>query len=152
MKKKEVKYKNRYGDIYWFVYDKKSNPNVVKMYGDFNYLRIGYPNIYDDAYDKYCEDHKHSNYKLTFEQFKNEVHEYNDEISDYTHMKYLKLVLSDYNTIDMVDPSGGPYIYSGMALSVISAQFKDLIIKSLKFVESDNKDLSSNNQMLIITV
>jgi hypothetical protein len=96
-------YKNRYGDVFTFTEDDDNN---ILWEGDFEYCRIGYPNDYTKAYNAYVADGG----KLSFNEFKSVVHE-SDE-----HNKYNRLVESFTHKIDMVDPSGGPYISAGMDL------------------------------------
>jgi hypothetical protein len=48
-------------------------------------------------------------------EFKKKVHEWDEEAKDYVMgSRFISLVTSDMSKIDMVDPSGGPYICTGM--------------------------------------
>ena len=120
-------YKNRYGDE--FTFEKTDDGNILWK-GDFTYCRIGYPNDYTSAYNAYIHDHKHVQDLMSFNQFKDVVHEYDDENQHYTHDKYLRLVETNTDVIDMVDPSGGCYISSGMNLSFLG--FPDSFVKEFK--------------------
>lgn len=108
-------YTNRYGDK--FVFDLLPDGNI-QWSGNFKYLRFGFPNDYSDAFELY----KEMGGPYSLEEFKEEVHraEY-DENGDYVSMcvvskVYSPLVKTVYDIIDMVDPSGGPYLSEGMTL------------------------------------
>jgi hypothetical protein len=76
--------------------------------------------VYDDAYNEY----KRDGGTLSMKEFINEVHDIiRDENGDYVSpsrigQSYGELVYSDWNTITMVDPSGGPYISSEMDMKL----------------------------------
>lgn len=108
-------YKNRYGDIYKFY---KLDDGNALIEGDFKWMRMGCPNIYDDAYIEYMKDVKVSEAifePLTFNEFKFAVHKISYSRGKGIN-KYQKLITSDKNTINMIDPSGGPYLAEGMEL------------------------------------
>ena len=111
-----MKITNRYGDIYTFELLEDNN---IQWSGDFAYCRIGWPNDYSVAYkayyDKECQvPHDHT---LSLEQFKVAVHEYDEDHKPKPITKeYLPLVESNKNIINMVDPSGGPYMKEGMEI------------------------------------
>jgi hypothetical protein len=65
------------------------------------------------------------------------VHEWDDETNDYQYPKYVRMVESLPNEIDMVDPSGGPYITSGMSLD--SFGFKGYVVKDFKKINTGYK-------------
>jgi len=67
------------------------------------------PNDYTKAWEKFQEDYG----GLSFEDFKNEVHTYDEETNSYVFADLLPLVTSKTDVINMVDPSGGPYITEG---------------------------------------
>jgi hypothetical protein len=105
-------YKNRYGDEYRFTPTDDGN---ILWTGKFEYYRTGFPNVYSDAYTRYQTDGG----ELALSEFITELHrqEYN-EAGDWLRMsdigtKYHEWVYSDRDTIDMVDPSGGPYLAKG---------------------------------------
>ena len=123
-------YNNRYRDK--IVFDHKGK--TVTMTGYSPYFRISWPNVYDKAYEAFVNDHaKHGMELVDFEEFKKKVHEYKDEELRVKMRPYAELVYSDRDTIDMVDPSGGPYISRGMNLKeFFGKDYEDLIIKSIK--------------------
>ena len=123
-------YKNRYGDIFTFTLQDDGN---VLWEGNFEYCRIGMPNDYTRAYKEYIDDNCNSDHCMSLKQFKEEVHRYDDETHQYVYDKYNRMVESIKDEIDMIDPSGGPYISVGMPLS--SFGFKDLKVKDLKWCE-----------------
>ena len=113
---------NRYGDNFQFI--GLENGNVLWS-GNFEYHRVGYKNNYDEAYSKYldtCVELEDIDYNyliddpngnctrnFTKEEFIKILHNNDSVISE----KYCNLVTST-NTIEMVDPSGGPYLIDGM--------------------------------------
>jgi hypothetical protein len=127
-------YKNRYGDVFTFTEDDDQN---ILWEGNFTYGRLGFPNDYTKAYDEYIRDNQLNKDALSFNQFKEEVHRYDDETHQYVYDKYNRMVESLKDEIDMVDPSGGPYISRGMSLD--SFGFKDYVVKDFKRIESGYK-------------
>ena len=112
---------NRYGDE--FVFSLLDDGNI-QWEGNFEFVRIGYPNDYTDAYRAYSDvecnpPHDHS---LSLEEFKEEVHRsIYDENGNYVEpcdiaRVYGKLVKSKKDIVNMVDPSGGPYLTEGMEI------------------------------------
>jgi len=132
-----TKYKNRYGDEFTFTLQEDGN---VLWEGKFEYIRIGYPNDYTKAYNQYLHDNKENKGTMSFNEFKEKVHEYNDETNQYVYDKYVRMVESIKDKISMVDPSGGPYIAVGSSLSSFG-------FENLKVVDFEKKD----NGYLIIT-
>lgn len=124
-------YKNRYGDIFTFTLQDDGN---VLWEGNFKYCRFGMPNDYTKAYNQYVNDNKHVQSLMSFNQFKDVVHEYDDETHQYIYDKYNRMVESIKDKISMIDPSGGPYISVGMPLS--SFGFKDLKVKDFETKEN----------------
>jgi hypothetical protein len=124
-------YKNRYGDIFTFTLQDDGN---ILWEGNFEYCRIGMPNDYTKAYNQYVNDNKHVQSLMSFNQFKDVVHEYDDETHQYIYDKYVRMVEPLKDKIGMVDPSGGPYISVGMSLS--SFGFKDLKVKDFETKEN----------------
>ena len=101
-------YKNRYGDIYTFT--PTSDGNIL-WEGSFSYTRFAWPNDYTAAYNTYLE----QGGTMPLNEFKKKVHEWDEEKKEYVMGRDLvKLIKSDLSKIDMVDPSGGPYIGTGM--------------------------------------
>lgn len=118
---KTKKILNRYGDEFIFTELEDGN---VQWNGDFQYCRYGFPNDYSKAYTEYLkiEANPPHDHTLSLEQFKNEVHKqlYN-ELDNWIGPcliaeKYGPLVESRKDIIDMVDPSGGPYLSEGMKI------------------------------------
>lgn len=102
-------YTNRYNDEYVFTLQEDGN---ILWEGPFEYCRLGWPNDYSEAWKKFQEDYG----GLSFEDFKEEVHAYDDEKEEYVFPELVKLVGTDSSRIHMVDPSGGPYLTEGMEL------------------------------------
>jgi hypothetical protein len=127
-------YKNRYGDVFTFTEDDHQD---VLWEGNFGYCRIGFPNDYTTAYKEYIDDNCNSDHCMSLKQFKDEVHRYDDETHQYVYDKYNRMVDSLKDEIDMVDPSGGPYISRGMSLD--SFGFKDYIVKDFKRIDTGYK-------------
>ena len=128
-------YTNRYGDIFSF---QLNEDNSIMWKGNFEYCRLGYPNDYKLAYQNYCRDSSELGISPMFiDSFKEAVHEYNIETSSYTPLakRYGPMVKTITNQIDMVDPSGGPYINVGMSMGLIDEEFAGLIVQSIDSVE-----------------
>ena len=125
-----TKYTNRYGDKYEFSL--LPNGNILWI-GKFKWCRWGVPNVYDKAYAKYQEDGGTG----SLVEFVKLVHEWDDENSTYTETakKYGQYVYSDNNTIDMVDPSGGPYIARGNNMEHFDKEFAGKIVHSFRRLE-----------------
>jgi hypothetical protein len=132
-------YKNRYGDVFTFTLQPDNN---VLWKGDFQYCRIGMPNDYTKAYNQYVHDNKHNKDLMSFNTFKDQVHTYDDETHLFIYDKYLPMVESLKDKIDMVDASGGPYISAGMNLDYIG--FTGLTVK--EFEKKANGYLIITNQ------
>lgn len=137
-----IKHTNRYGDIHTFELD--ADQNVIWR-GNFSHCRYGFPNVYIEAYEQYRKDGG----DIHIEQFKEEVHKYDpktwkaSEISE----KYRSLVHSDTNTIDMVDPSGGPYMASNTDLGdYLGEEFTDRCVRSFEFIEGGNWKIITYNK------
>ena len=130
----KVEYKNRYGDIFTFT---KQEDGDILWEGEFKHCRFGWPNVYKDAYEAYRKDGGQTN----IDEFKREVHDgsFGDNgrwIPSQINEQYSKLVYSDTKSIDMVDPSGGPYIHSGYDMGMFGKQFEGRIVSSFVPVET----------------
>lgn len=129
---------NRYKDTITFAHEN----NTVTMTGhNPEWMRYGYANDYTDAYHIYLnqckaltepdyfylvEDNNENKLRpMTYQEFAHEVNTNND----YT--PYLKYVTSDTDTIDMVDPSGGPYIQVGTNLKMFFDDHTDRIVQHI---------------------
>lgn len=124
-----IEYKNRYGDVYTF---EKTDDGHVLMKGSFKYCRTGRPNDYTKAYNEYVKDHKGQDDVMSFNDFKKNVHNYDEDAGRYVHEKYVMLVESKRDVIDMLDPSGGPYMCEGMDMKSIGKSMSGMIIKEFK--------------------
>ena len=106
---------NRYGDEFVFTLLEDGN---IQWSGKFEYSRIGFPNDYLPAYKTYLT----NDGSMGLKEFKGEVHSsVYDENGEYVGpcdiaRVYGKLVKSKRDVINMVDPSGGPYLTEGMEL------------------------------------
>ena len=131
-----MKYTNRYGDVYTFT---KQEDGSVLWEGEFKHCRFGWPNVYKEAYQQYRKDGGY----MHIDEFKEAVHEYDYEKSEYTPLakQYGPLVYSDTNTIDMVDPSGGPYLstHTNLYERFGDDELKGLCISSFEPIETGYK-------------
>ena len=127
----KVEYINRYNDTFTFTLQEDGN---ILWEGEFEYCRFAWPNVYKDAYQAYRKDGG----QMHIDEFKKAVHEYNNETFEYTPLakQYGPLVYSDTKSICMVDPSGGPYISSGMDMGMFEDEFKGRIVSSFVDVET----------------
>ena len=103
------KYVNRNGDV--FTFEQKDNGNV-QWSGDFQYCRYGFPNDYSLAWEVFQEDYG----GMSYEDFKKNVHAYDEDKKEHVFKDLLPLITSMKDIINMVDPSGGPFITEGMDL------------------------------------
>jgi hypothetical protein len=116
-------YKNRYGET--FTFTPTANGNVI-WEGKFEYYRVGFPNDYTDAYRAYTT----NGGLMGLEEFKQEVHhsiyDENDRYvgpSDIMRV-YGPLVETRKDIINMVDPSGGPYLSEGMSSTTAHSEIE----------------------------
>jgi len=139
---KQVTIKNRYNDKYTFSLDVESN---ILWEGSFKWCRFSWPNNYTDGYNKYVEDNCDNSELMTLGEFKNAVHERNENgYTDFAE-KYMIYIRSDRSKIDMVDPSGGPYISVGMDMKYIDEEFNGMIVKGFKPIKTGYKILIEKN-------
>jgi len=127
-------YKNRYGDEFTFTRDENHD---ILWEGNFEYCRFGMPNDYTRSYEAYLKDNEHVQSLMPLQQFKKAVHEYDDETHQYIYDKYVRMVESLTNEIEMIDPSGGPYISRGMPMD--SFGFKKYVVKDFKRIDTGYK-------------
>ena len=106
---------NRYGDEFVFTLLEDGN---IQWDGKFEYVRVGFPNDYTESYKAYTN----LGGLMGFKEFKEEVHRsIYDENDNYVgpcdiNRVYGPMVKSKKDVINMVDPSGGPYMNSGTEL------------------------------------
>jgi len=73
---------------------------------------------------------------LSFEEFKEEVHKYDDENNKFVYDDIVPLITSKSDEINMVDPSGGPFIAKGMRSSLIHEDVQGKFVK--EFIQKDD--------------
>ena len=106
---------NRYGDEFVFTLLEDGN---IQWDGKFEYVRVGFPNDYTESYKAYTN----LGGLMGFKEFKEEVHRsIYDENDKYVGpcdiaRVYGPMVKSKKDVINMVDPSGGPYLTEGIEL------------------------------------
>ena len=103
------KYVSRYGDV--FTFEQKENGNV-QWSGKFEHCRYGMPNDYSLAWEVFQEDYG----GMSYEDFKKNVHAYDEVKKEHVFKDLLPLITPMKDIINMVDPSGGPFITEGMDL------------------------------------
>ena len=131
--------KNRYGDKFTFT---PQEDGTILWEGNFEYCRVGWPNDYTQAFFQYVKD---TGGGLNLEQFKELVHAYDEEKEAYViDRKYRELIKSNTAVITMVDPSGGPYLTSDMAVESISEELTGLEIDRFESVETGWKIFLKN--------
>ena len=130
-----VEYKNRYGDVYTFT---KQEDGIILWEGPFEHVRIGFPNVYKKAYQQFRKDGG----QLNQYEFEEKVHEQiYDQDGNWLRKgpiteDYGPMVFSDTDNINMVDPSGGPYIKQHMNLGQFGKELKGLCVSTFTW----NKD------------
>lgn len=106
---------NRYGDEFVFTLLDDGN---IQWDGKFETIRFGFPNDYTESYKAYTN----LGGLMGFKEFKEEVHRsIYDENDNYVgpcdiNRVYGPMVKSKKDVINMVDPSGGPYLTEGIEL------------------------------------
>ncbi len=108
-------YINRYRDH--IVFEQEGDTILMSGYNP-EYCRYGFPNIYTEAYKAYCDVvyEVPDGQPMSLDKFKEVVHEWRDG-TNWIMKLFGPLVTSDTDTINMFDPSGGPYIHVGMDMS-----------------------------------
>lgn len=110
-----MEYKNRYGDV--FTFEQLENGNI-QWSGNFEYHRVGMPNDYSLAWEVFQEEYG----GLSYEDFKKSVHAYDEEKKQFVFPDLVPLITSKTDVINMVDPSGGPYITEGMDMKMFGLE------------------------------
>jgi hypothetical protein len=138
-------YYNRYKDKITFDHKGKT----VTMSGYSPYFRYSWPNKYDVAYTRYLAsaylDAKlEQSQMLTLEEFEKALYIDKGDDSNWhknaLYQLFGKYIYSDKDTIDMVDPSGGPYLTVGTNLkSFFGKDYENLIIESIEISKSKIK-------------
>ena len=128
----KIKYTNRYNDVFTFT---KTEDGNILFEGEFKWMRCSWPNVYDRAYEAYCMDID-DDQVMTLGEFKVAVHDYDKETFKSTPLaeKYALLIYSNKDVIDMIDPSGGPYLAAGQDMGGFSRSFNKMIIEEFKSV------------------
>jgi hypothetical protein len=108
-------YVNRYRDQ--IVFEQEGDTILMSGYNP-EYCRYGFPNIYTEAYKAYCDVvyEVPDGQPMSLEKFKEVVHEWRDG-TNWIMKLFGPLIISDTDTIDMFDPSGGPYMSVGTDMS-----------------------------------
>ena len=148
-------YNNRYGDNIVFT---EVNKTTVEMTGyNSEWIRYGYPNDYSEAYEMYklrCNNLEEVDYNylvddpennctriMTYPEFVHCMEEKIHAKDEHPFKALWKFVVSDMNHIDMVDPSGGPYITVGMN---VGRYFDDNITRQVQEIK-----FGSNNKIIL---
>jgi hypothetical protein len=146
-------YNNRYGDNIVFT---EVNNTTVEMTGyNPEWIRYGYPNDYSEAYEMYklkCKSLVEVDYDylvddpnenctriMSFPEFVYTMEEKFHDRKENPFKALWKFVVSDMNHIDMVDPSGGPYINVGMNLGRYFDDNTPREVQEIKFASNNNK-------------
>lgn len=142
-------YSNRYGDNIVF---EQTGPSEITMSGYSQWYRAGWANDYSDAYEVYenlcrASDHpdkdlfiddpaSNSTRKMSYQEFADHMISifHNEKAPLHPLVEYIK---SDKNTIDMFDPSGGPYISLGMDVGrYFDGKIGKQIVEDIKILEN----------------
>ena len=118
---KAYKMTNRYGDEFTLTLQEDG---TILWEGNFEYCRFGHPNDYTKAFFEYTRD---TGGGISLEQFRDLVYAYDDVKDSYVleDRKYAELITSNTAIINMVDPSGGPYLTADMKVEQLSPKKVD---------------------------
>jgi hypothetical protein len=106
---KKTTRRNRYGTIFTFTELKDGN---IQWSGDFSFSRNGFANDYNKAWAYFKKEYS----GLDYDAFVEEVHRYDRVRDEYIFPDVIPLIETDYDVINMVDPSGGPYMVIGSVI------------------------------------
>ena len=123
------KYINRYNDEFTFTILDNGN---VQWSGNFQYCRFGMPNDYSLAWEVFQEEYG----GLSYEDFKKNVHAYDEIKEEYVFPDLVPLITSKKDIINIVDPSGGPYVTEGMDLGLFARELKGKVVS--EFISNEN--------------
>lgn len=125
-------YVNRYRDQ--IVFEQNEDTIVMSGYNP-EYCRYGFPNVYTEAYQAYCDViyEQPDGIPMSLDRFKEVVHDYR-EGTNWIMKLFGPLVSSDLETIDMFDPSGGPYMSVGTDMSRFGGGLEG-VVTAIKIVE-----------------
>lgn len=118
---------NRYNETFTFTFDVDNM--TILWEGNFTYHRVGYPNDYSKAFNSFIEDYPERKF-IKFHEFKELIHEYDDENRCFKFPKHVGMVETLRDQINMVDPSGGPYISVGDVININNIQLRVDSIKN----------------------
>ena len=82
---------------------------------------------------------------MTLEEFKAKLHKQWHNVG-HPMRKYVMLVETVKNKIDMVDPSGGPYIAVGADMGYFSEEFKGLIVSDIESMDGGYKLITTKDE------
>jgi len=119
-------YVNRYRDQ--IVFEQEGDTILMSGYNP-EYCRYGFPNIYTEAYKAYCDVvyEVPDGQPMSLDKFKEVVHEWRDG-ANWIMKLFGPLIKSDTDTIDMFDPSGGPYMSVGTDMSHFGGGLEGVVI------------------------
>jgi hypothetical protein len=101
---------NRYGKTNTFT---KLDDGNYLWEGDFSFSRASYKFCAKNSYSKFLKDHKNSTMQI--DEFFERIYEWDEHTRSYDprYAKYQDMI-EQTPFLNMVDPSGGPYLTSGM--------------------------------------
>lgn len=138
-----IEYTNRYNEKYTFTLDEEGN---IIWEGSFKWSRFGRPNDYSEAYKKYLEDCNTNESISTITDFRREMEKSFHE-KNHPLYKYTELVTTLESQINMVDPSGGPYIEEDVNMGYFGEELKDLIVERFEKIEKGYKIIVRKNKI-----
>ena len=132
-----MEWKNRNGDIYTFTLQEDGS---ILWKGNFESCRVGYPNVYKEAYQQYRKDGG----QMHIDTFKESVHGFRYKNGECiglseTGKKYSHLIYLDENNIEGISPSGGPHIRVHQELDWLGEEFKNLCVGTITSIGTGYK-------------